>query len=152
MWAKECFNALMYMLTMPKPRPPSQFVFLGITIRFLTIYGPPHPPSPQLSLSALVGTQAAASFSEELGKWHKQLQTVEEVLGAWLAVQGLWVLLEEVCASAEVLRHLPAHAFTFANVDREWREMMALTARNPAVMAACLKEGGCQRGGGLVGG
>ena len=50
----------------------------------------------QLSLQNLEGTVAAASFSEDLSKWHKQLQTVEAVLRVWLQVQQLWVQLEEV--------------------------------------------------------
>ena len=39
---------------------------------------------------------AAVSFADELHKWHKQLQTIEAVLVAWLKVQQLWVQLEEV--------------------------------------------------------
>lgn len=51
----------------------------------------------QTSLQSLEGTVAAASFADELHKWHKQLQTIEAVLEAWLKVQQLWIQLEEVC-------------------------------------------------------
>ena len=47
----------------------------------------------------------------------------------------------KVYASSEVQQHLPNHAFTFGNVDQEWRELMLATAKNPAVMNVCLKEG-----------
>jgi hypothetical protein len=50
----------------------------------------------QTSLQSLEGTVAAVSFADELHKWHKQLQTIEAVLVAWLKVQRLWVQLEEV--------------------------------------------------------
>lgn len=50
----------------------------------------------QMSLQSLEGTVAAASFADELNKWHKQLQTIEAVLIIWLKVQQLWVQLEEV--------------------------------------------------------
>lgn len=50
----------------------------------------------QSSLQSLEGTVAAASFADELHKWHKQLQTIEAVLVVWLKVQQLWVQLEEV--------------------------------------------------------
>ena len=50
----------------------------------------------QMSLQSLEGTVAALSFTDDLQRWHKQLQTIEAVLSTWLKVQLLWVQLEEV--------------------------------------------------------
>ena len=50
-----------------------------------------------MSLQSLEGTVAALSFTDDLQRWHKQLQTIEAVLSTWLKVQLLWVQLEEVC-------------------------------------------------------
>ena len=47
----------------------------------------------------------------------------------------------QVYGSNEVQQHLPTHVYTFSNVDREWRELMKTTAKNPAVINVCLKEG-----------
>jgi hypothetical protein len=47
----------------------------------------------------------------------------------------------QVYGSSEVQQHLPSHVYTFSNVDREWRELMKTTAKNPAVINVCLKEG-----------
>jgi hypothetical protein len=49
-----------------------------------------------MSLQSLEGTVAALSFTDDLQRWHKQLQTIEAVLSTWLRVQLLWVQLEEV--------------------------------------------------------
>lgn len=43
----------------------------------------------------LCGT-AASSFTDEIVKWQKQLQTIEAVLTVWLEVQDMWVELEDV--------------------------------------------------------
>ena len=51
-------------------------------------------PLLQTSLQSVVGTAAAASFTDELSKWQKQLQTIEAVLGVWLRVQTLCQELE----------------------------------------------------------
>ena len=110
---------------------------------------------------------AATSFADELHKWHKQLQTIEAVLVVWLKVQQLWVQLEEVCMvslsramscklcvycppinflcmqvyqSSDLQQHLSSYAFSFANADREFKDLMSLTAKNPAVLAVCLKD------------
>jgi hypothetical protein len=47
----------------------------------------------------------------------------------------------QVYGSSEVQQHLPSHVYTFSNVDREWRDLMKTTAKNPAVINVCLKEG-----------
>ena len=47
----------------------------------------------------------------------------------------------QVYGSSEVQQQLPTHVYTFSNVDREWRELMKTTAKNPAVINVCLKEG-----------
>ena len=88
-----------------------------------------------------MGTAAASSFTDELQRWHKQLQTVEAVLQVWVELQGLWVQLEEFYSSSEVAQHLPTPHFVFSTVDKEWKELMAATARNPSLLSTCLKEG-----------
>ena len=57
----------------------------------------------QTSLQSLEGTIAAASFADDLKKWHKQLQTIEAVLSVWLKVQLLWVQLEEVGTQQQLI-------------------------------------------------
>lgn len=49
----------------------------------------------------------------------------------------------KVYSSSDVQQHLAAQAFTFSSADREFRELMALTKMNPAVLSICLKEGQC---------
>ena len=44
-------------------------------------------------------------------------------------------------SSVDVQQHLAQEAFTFSNVDREFRELMAQAKKNPAVLSICLKDG-----------
>ena len=60
----------------------------------------PHTHTHKTSLQSLAGTVAAVSFTDDLQKWHKQLQTIEAVLRVWLNAQQLWVQLEEVGEAA----------------------------------------------------
>ena len=46
---------------------------------------------------------AASSFTDDILKWQKQLQTVEAVLTVWLEVQDKWVELEDVSFFAHSL-------------------------------------------------
>lgn len=52
--------------------------------------------SHQVSLQAMQSSSAAGSFLDEVMKWQKRLQVIEEVLTVWLDVQNKWVELEEV--------------------------------------------------------
>ncbi|CAI8029236.1 Dynein heavy chain 9, axonemal, partial [Geodia barretti] len=96
--------------------------------------------SHQTSIQSVIGTTAAASFTDDLHRWQKMLQTIEAVLGVWLQVQALWTQLE-VYQSSEVQTHLPAQSFTFSSVDKDWRDLIQSATANPSVMTVCLKEG-----------
>ena len=50
----------------------------------------------QVSLQSMLCGSAASSFTDEIHKWQKQLQTIEAVLTVWLEVQDKWVELEDV--------------------------------------------------------
>lgn len=53
----------------------------------------------QVSLQSMLCGSAASSFTDEIHKWQKQLQTIEAVLTVWLEVQDKWVELEDVSTS-----------------------------------------------------
>ena len=52
----------------------------------------------QVLLQTIQGSNAAGSYSEELAKWTKSLQTIETVLGVWVDFQIKWAETEEVRA------------------------------------------------------
>ena len=45
--------------------------------------------------------------------------------------------------SSDIEQILSSHAFIFAGVNKEWRELMVLTAKNPSIMQVCLRSGRC---------
>lgn len=47
----------------------------------------------------------------------------------------------QVYQSSDIQQQLSSSAFSFTNADREFKELMSLTAKNPAVLAVCLKDG-----------
>ena len=47
-------------------------------------------------LSAMSSNSAAGSFQDEVCKWQRQLQIIEQTVTVWLQVQTLWCKLEEV--------------------------------------------------------
>ena len=47
----------------------------------------------------------------------------------------------QVYQSSDIQQHLSSYAFSFSNADREFRELMSHTAKNPAILSVCLKDG-----------
>ena len=50
----------------------------------------------QVTLQTMQSSSAAGSFLDEVMKWQKKLQTIEQVLTVWLEVQDQWEELEDV--------------------------------------------------------
>ena len=50
-------------------------------------------------------------------------------------------LLLQVFTSSDIEQFLSSHTFIFTGVDKEWQELMILTAKNPSIMQVCLRSG-----------
>ncbi|EDO43526.1 predicted protein [Nematostella vectensis] len=80
---------------------------------------------------------AAGSFTDDIMKWQKRLQTIEAVLSVWLDVQEKWVELEDVYSSLEFRISMPHETNLFSAVNRDFRVLMKATEKNPNVLQAC---------------
>ncbi|XP_078672103.1 uncharacterized protein LOC144911712 isoform X1 [Branchiostoma floridae x Branchiostoma belcheri] len=97
--------------------------------------------SHQVSLQSMGASSAAGSFSDEVLKWQKRLQTIEAVMTVWLEVQEKWVELEEVFSGADVRTTLSHDANMFAAANRDFRRLMRATEKNPNVLQCCSRKG-----------
>eukprot|EP01135_Chromosphaera_perkinsii_P000864 Nk52_evm27s152 gene=Nk52_evmTU27s152 len=106
--------------------------------------------SNQVTVQQIHQSKFVSSFSEEVMKWEKRLQTVEMVLTVWLEVQYSWATLEEVFlekvnADSEGMgsfdSSIQQHAMLFASIDKEWKQLMSNAFHKPNVVETCSKEG-----------
>lgn len=58
-----------------------------------------------------------------------------------IGIEFRYLIFLQVYHSSDIQQHLSSYAFTFSNGDREFRELMSQTAKNPAVLAICIKDG-----------
>jgi len=63
-----------------------------------------------------------------------------EITNNWLVVQNLWIYLEAVFSSSDVVRQLPVEAKRFANVDKSWQRVMQHTHNTPNVIQCCIQD------------
>lgn len=53
---------------------------------------------------------------------------------AWKGVQSVWVYLEPIFSSPDIVKHLPAEAGKFRDVDANWRSLMSRINQTPQVL------------------
>ena len=61
-----------------------------------------------------------------------------EITNNWLVVQNLWIYLEAIFSSGEVVRQLPVEAKRFSNVDKSWQRVMQHAHNTLNVIQCCV--------------
>ncbi len=56
-------------------------------------------------------------------------------------VQRKWMYLESIFGSDDIRHQLPDEAKRFDNIDKNWKKIMADTAKNPNIVVACSSDG-----------
>lgn len=74
-------------------------------------------------------------FQERSVKHEATLQTLQDMLDAWLQCQATWLYLEPIFSSDDIVKQMPEEGEKFGAVDTTWRDIMARTAAAPAVLA-----------------
>lgn len=68
--------------------------------------------------------------------WEEKLRLTQDILDEWLKCQGVWLYLEPIFASDDIVRQLPVEAKRFEKVDGVWKKTMETTVRTPGVLTA----------------
>ncbi|XP_063229306.1 dynein axonemal heavy chain 10 [Bacillus rossius redtenbacheri] len=94
-----------------------------------------------MSLQGMAGSQFIGPFLGLVQTWEKNLSLIGEVIDAWMEVQRRWMYLEGIFLSGDIRAQLPDEARKFDDIDKEFRKIMLLTAKNPNVKESCLHPG-----------
>ena len=80
-------------------------------------------------------------FELRMREWETKLVSMQEIIDEWLKCQAIWLYLEPIFSSEDIMRQMPQEAKRFTQVDRLWRKVMAATAERPNVLSATAPEG-----------
>lgn len=69
-------------------------------------------------------SQHARIFEQSLTEWEGWLKYCYQLFDYWIKVQGMWLYLEPVFSSADIIKHLPVEQSEFETVDNSWKSVM----------------------------
>ena len=90
---------------------------------------------------AMRGSPFVKPFEGRVRDWEAKLISMQEIIDEWLKCQSVWLYLEPIFSSEDIMRQMPQEAKRFTQVDRLWRKVMATTEAKPNVLIATSQEG-----------
>jgi len=83
----------------------------------------------------------AKPIEKSLKDWEVRLQHVQETLEEWIKCQRVWMNLEPIFSSEDIIKQMPQEARMFKHVDTKWRTIMDMAIKEPNLMECVNTDG-----------
>ena len=77
------------------------------------------------------GSPYAKVFHKEIEEWEDFLNYTQNLINYWTKVQGVWLYLEPVFSSEDIMKQMPTEGAKFREVDASWKMIMSKIHTNP---------------------
>lgn len=94
-----------------------------------------------MNLQSMSASQFIGPFLATAQKWEKSMQTISEVVEAWIELQSKWMYLEGIFVGGDIRTQLPEEAKKFDDIDKAFRKIMVDTAKRLNVLECCSMAG-----------
>ncbi|CAH8626747.1 unnamed protein product [Dicrocoelium dendriticum] len=82
------------------------------------------------------GSPFIKPFEVEIKQWEERLLYIQETIDEWLKMQAQWLYLEPIFGSEDIMQQMPEEGRLFQVVDRNWKDIMRNTVKDPNVLKA----------------
>jgi len=94
-----------------------------------------------IKTQTMQGSPFAANFLDRITEWNNFLKNVQDIIDLWLKVQSVWLYLEPIFSSDDIMQQMPTEGKLFREVDATWREIMARSKEAPEALKLFKAEG-----------
>jgi len=98
-----------------------------------------------IKVQTMKGSPFAKYFAERMRDWEEFLITVQDIIDIWLKVQSVWLYLEPIFSSEDIMKQMPVEGKKFRDVDKTWREVMEEALADPPATTVFRIEGLLER-------
>eukprot|EP00198_Chlamydomonas_reinhardtii_P010624 XP_001699961.1 dynein heavy chain 4 [Chlamydomonas reinhardtii] len=90
-----------------------------------------------MKIQAMNASPFVKPFRGEAEAWQAALEGLQELLDSWLACQSVWMYLEPIFSSPDIVKQMPAEGAKFAQarVDMTFRMLVDEVVANPGAIA-----------------
>lgn len=94
-----------------------------------------------IKTQTMKGSPYAAQFADRLQEWEEFLKGVQDAIDVWLKVQSVWLYLEPIFSSDDIMQQMPVEGSLFREVDADWRKIMSHTKADPDALKVFKQDG-----------
>eukprot|EP00930_Biecheleria_cincta_P034372 TRINITY_DN23765_c0_g1_i1.p1 TRINITY_DN23765_c0_g1~~TRINITY_DN23765_c0_g1_i1.p1 ORF type:complete len:4302 (-),score=866.21 TRINITY_DN23765_c0_g1_i1:110-13015(-) len=98
-----------------------------------------------IKAQTMKGSPYAKAFMDRIVELEMWLLQTQEIMDIWVKVQGVWLYLEPIFSSEDIVKQMPNEAALFQQVDSDWRLTMSSALEKGKAMEVTKEPGLLER-------
>jgi dynein heavy chain len=94
-----------------------------------------------IKAQTMKGSPYAKPFLDKIVEVESWLLNTQEIMDVWMKVQSVWLYLEPIFGSDDIVKQMPTEANLFKQVDSVWRTTMTMAKDNGKALTVTKHEG-----------